>query len=252
MSSYVDKTAMFSMLGIVIAMVALLIVRGPITDSWAAESNPQVVVNDAAVTAGDSITLDKPAIFVTPEGNYANTHIPIKGFNASGKDANCKRSNFSSTDGVNVTSIGAIAIKGTDNTCTISYQTEDTESEGYVTLLLQLLPFLIVAGVVAGTTLVRGARARSGFSSGGTGFGMGQAISLIIALVLLPIISKFTTDATDAYAVIPSYFGVGLMLGLVILGYVLGIILDITGQLGPGAMGKIREMRGRGSRKGSM
>ena len=250
MGSYVDKTSMFSMLAIVIAMVALLIVRGPISDSWAI-SKSEIFATAALPASATTITLESPSIYTTPTGgghtgNYADPQIPSKGFSVGG--VGCKRSDFSSPDGISIAvKAEALRVAG----CTISYVSEDTESQGYITLLLQLLPFLIVAGVVAGSVLARGARAQQGFSGGGSGFGMGQAISLIIALVLLPIITKFTTDATEAYAVIPSYFGVGLMLGLVILGYVLGIILDVTGQLGPGAVSKMKSLGG-GSSNSSM
>ena len=234
----VTKGNLFKMLSIVIAMIGLIIIVGPLTDQW---TEPKTVNATLLVTA-DVVTLDPASVYVPREGgSFANKHI--KHFSASGASG-CTPNSFSSVDGVTLSY--PAGLKAGD--CKITYRTEKTSSQDYMTLFLQLLPFLITGGVVTGTIAYR---AQSAVRKGGN-FGIEQAVTLVIAIILIPIITNFVGRAEAAYEVIPAYFGVGLLLGLTTLGYILSVVIEASGSMGPQALGGLRRMRGGSSSKAGM
>ena len=208
--------------GIVLAMLAAVIIEGPITDGATASF--------ASTLTGASST-SKTVTLTLADTHWYNTN---KSLTVSGATSGDETAN---------TAVGAdrktLTITG-DNVAqdwTITQLAETSNTT--LNIVLKIFPFLVVIaslGAAFGGIFVS---VRGGLNEG---LGMDVVMSILVVFigaVLIPIVLSFTTLADDSYKIAPEFIGVTIMLPLVAIGYILGLVAVAFGSIAPGVRGAI-------------
>ena len=119
---------------------------------------------------------------------------------------------------------GALTVSATQDV-TVVHRTEgDDDAVG----IIQIVPFLFVMGIM--TTTVFGAFQGVQAARGKTaGLDITSFIVVLVGLILIGTITSFVASTTATYAVRPEYTGVGAVLPLVTIGYVIGLVGQLVG-----------------------
>ncbi len=132
---------------------------------------------------------------------------------------------------------------GTTQDCTTNFLAETDEDFSGIAKLLPLFITIATLGAVflavgLGVSQATGKQLSVGGASlgGSGGIGLSQFVVLLVGVILIPTINDFVNDAQLAYSIVPEYVGVGALLDLVVIGFVLAIISLGVG----GAIGKVR------------
>ena len=211
--------------GVIIALLAVVIIESPVTSSsTVSASEVESVVTASGVTTANA-PLDNKHWYSD------NTSVTV----SCATDANPTIGALDADrQGINVSGLTA----GTTQNCTVGYLKAQADST--VGIVLSIIPFLLLMGgllsAFGGTYL--GVKA-------GMGSGMGSSISnlvvIFVGIVLIPVILSFSTLASDAYSNAPEYIGVTAILPLVSIGYVLSLLGSAFGGFAP----KVRGVFGR-------
>ncbi len=120
---------------------------------------------------------------------------------------------------------GALTVSTTQDV-TVVHRTEDADDDAVG--IIQIVPFLFVMGIM--TTTVFGAFQGVQAARGKTaGLDISSFIVVLVGLILIGTVTSFVSSTTDVYAVRPEYTGVGAVLPLVTIGYVIGLVGQLVG-----------------------
>ncbi len=120
---------------------------------------------------------------------------------------------------------GALTNSSTQD-ITVVHRTEDADDDAVG--IIQIVPFLFVMGIM--TTTVFGAFQGVQAARGKTaGLDISSFIVVLVGLILIGTVTSFVASTTATYAVRPEYTGVGAVLPLVTIGYVIGLVGQLVG-----------------------
>ena len=220
-----SKLPMMLLLVVVVTLLAAVTLEGPLTES-AVEPTTQEVTITASDTSAN-ITLNSPHWYGPPDTGNPKAFSVVGGTNAGNITSNCTLS-------AGRTSVTCSDFTAGDTKLTVSYLKENDDAT--LGLMLKVFPFLIL---LAGIAAAMGSVASGGMAlAGNTQFSgnmITNVITIFVGVILLPVVLAFVTICKDAYAVAPEYIGVGSILTLMTLVYVLALLSSGFGAVAPHA-----------------
>ena len=211
--------------GIILALLALVIIEGPVTDGITDVATEVITATSDATTADAVVTL-------------ANAHwySSTKSLTVSASaDGDVTATTTIGSDRKTLT-IGTLTT-GTAQTFTITQLAETSNTT--LNIVLKIFPFLVLIASIGAAFGGIFVGVRGGMNEG---LGMDVVMSILVVFigaVLIPIVLSFTTLADDSYKIAPEFIGVTIMLPLVAIGYILGLLAMAFGSIAPGVRSAI-------------
>ena len=105
---------------------------------------------------------------------------------------------------------------------TVAHRTESTGDDVQVS---QIVPFLIVMGIMTSTVFGAFTGVQRGRGEEGSGqLDLQEFIVVLVGLILIGVVTAFVDSTTATYAVRPEYIGVASVLPLVTIGYIILLV----------------------------
>ena len=222
------KKAMMLLGGMVASLIFLVVLEPAVSNAATDEASQTSSVTVAAdtgfsvpLTRGESWYSDATKMSVTAGSTDLTAVTTVA--------SNRRSINIGSAHGLTA---GAIDIMVEYHTELSDSAASGEEQNATTAIVLKVVPLLITMGLLGLIfTSIFGAYT-SIRDRQDSGTFITAAATVFLGLILVPVIQTFSSQAIEQYTSAPEYLGVGTILGLVVVGYVLGVMGLAFSQVG--------------------
>lgn len=208
--------------GTIIAMLAVIIIASPITDSATDVSSQVISVSPDAGGLGSLILTNQHWYTTTKEMTVTGA-----------TDGDVTATSTVAADRKTISMSGLTPTTAQNFTVTQLVES----SNDTLNIVLKIFPFLILMAALASAFGAVFVGAKSGSEGGFGGSTISSVITVFIGAVLVPVILSFTAQADATYTIAPEFIGITLMLPLVSIGYIMGLLAAAFGSFAPSVKG---------------
>jgi hypothetical protein len=204
------KAPIVLIFGLIIALLGVVIVEAPITNSSTDIATQATSVTSSGAGLGTMVLTNK---------HWYNTMQDVTVSAATAGDVTAGTTLGTDRKTLTLTGLGAT----TTQVVTATYLAQI--SDGQVAIVLKVVPFLLLIGGLGSSFASAFTGVKAGMSGKDNGMGSGVVIIVVlVGIILVPIIQSFSSEVTDAYTIAPEYIGILTVLPLVTIGYIIGLL----------------------------